>query len=70
MSKGLNVPEGLWKKAEVVSWIKCGVSTVEHMTSKKQIPHIKIGRSVFYDPADLRAWIESKKIASSAGAPV
>jgi excisionase family DNA binding protein len=45
-------------------------STLEKLTSKKQIPHIKLGRSVFYDTADLWAWIEAKKVASCAGAPV
>lgn len=44
-------------------------STLEKMTSKKQIPHVKLGRSVYYDTDDLWAWIESKKVASRAGAP-
>lgn len=43
-------------------------STLEKLTAKNQIPHVKLGRSVFYDTADLWAWIESKKVASCAGA--
>jgi hypothetical protein len=38
------------------------LSTLEKMTSKKQIPHLKIGTAVYYDVADLRGWIEAKKI--------
>ena len=37
-------------------------STLEKLTSRKQIPHAKIGRSVYYDVLDLRAWIEAKKV--------
>ena len=38
------------------------VSTLQKMTSKKQIPHLKIGTAVYYVPDDLRAWLASKKI--------
>lgn len=27
----------------------------------REIPHVRIGRLVMYDPQDLHAWIESKK---------
>lgn len=45
------------------------ISTLEKKTSRKQIPHVKIGRSVFYDTADLWAWIESQKVSNSICAP-
>jgi len=38
------------------------LSSLEKMTSKKQIPHLKIGTAVYYVPDDLRAWLASKKI--------
>ncbi len=31
------------------------------LTHNRQIPCIRIGRAVRYDPADLRAWISSRK---------
>ena len=37
-------------------------STLEKLTSKKKIPHLKIGAAVYYVPDDLRAWLASKKI--------
>jgi hypothetical protein len=37
-------------------------STLEKMTSQRQIPHLKIGHAVYYDVADLRGWIDAKKI--------
>lgn len=41
------------------------LSTLEKLTARKQIPHVKIGSAVYYDVTDLRAWIEAKKVASS-----
>ena len=43
--------------------------TVRGWCSQRLIPHVKIGRSVLYDTADLWAWIEAKKVDSCAGAP-
>jgi hypothetical protein len=40
-------------------------STLEKLTCRRQIPHLKLGRAVYYDVADLRAWIEAKKIPAS-----
>jgi excisionase family DNA binding protein len=31
------------------------------MTASGEIPRVRIGRSVRYDPIDLRAWIEAQK---------
>jgi excisionase family DNA binding protein len=42
------------------------LSTLEKLTSRKQIPHVKIGSAVYYCPDDLRAWIAQRKIAASA----
>lgn len=44
------------------------LSTLQKKTSQKKIPHVKIGASVYYDPADLRAWAASQRIPVSAGA--
>jgi excisionase family DNA binding protein len=65
----MNAASQLLTMPEAARMLKLGQSTVEKLTSKKQIPHVKFGRSVRYDAADLRAWIESKKVPSCAGAP-
>jgi excisionase family DNA binding protein len=31
------------------------------LTNSKQIPHVRIGRAVRYDPRDLDAWLERRK---------
>lgn len=36
------------------------------LTQQGEIPVVKSGRSVRYDPADLRAWIDRKKNSQKA----
>ena len=31
------------------------------LTNRKEIPHIRIGKAVRYDPGDLQAWLDKKK---------
>lgn len=37
--------------------------TVWELTNRGDLPCIRLGRSVRYDPADLADWIERKKIS-------
>lgn len=38
------------------------MSTLDKLTCRGKIPHVKIESAVYYDTADLWDWIESKKI--------
>jgi len=40
---------------------------LQWLTRSRQIPVIKIGRRLYYDPEDIQAWIESKKIPAMGG---
>lgn len=35
--------------------------TLWSLTNAKEIPHLRIGRAVRYDPRDLDVWIERRK---------
>ena len=35
---------------------------LQWLTRSRQIPVIKIGRRLYYDPEDINEWIEGKKI--------
>jgi len=35
---------------------------LRHRIRKRQIPFVKIGRKIYFDPADLDRWVDSKKI--------
>lgn len=53
----------LIRKSEAARLLSMSQSTLEKLTSRKQIPHAKIGRGVYYDPGDLAAWVEKHKSA-------
>ena len=53
----------LLKPAEAAKALSMGARTLWSLTAGRQIPHVRIGKSVRYDPADLRAWIAEHKIA-------
>jgi excisionase family DNA binding protein len=36
------------------------------LTAGREIPCVRIGKSVRYDPADLRTWIDSQKVPAIA----
>ena len=36
--------------------------TLEWLIRTRQIPIVKIGRRIFFDPVDISAWIEEHKI--------
>lgn len=40
--------------------------TLWTLTANGEIPSVRFGRSVRYDPADLRRWIDSKKVVPAA----
>jgi len=58
----MNVEPKLLRKPDAARYLSIPISTLEKLTARKQIPHLKIGRSVSYDVADLARWIEAKKI--------
>jgi excisionase family DNA binding protein len=51
----------LLKPAEAAKLLQIGDRTLWRLTDEGEIPCIRIGRSVRYDPADLRVWIAAKK---------
>jgi excisionase family DNA binding protein len=55
----------LVRKPDAAKLLAMSQSTLEKLTCRRQIPHLKLGRAVYYDVADLRAWIEAKKIPAS-----
>ena len=47
---------------EVARHLKISKSKIYYLVSKKEIPHLKIGRNVRIRQADLQIWIEKRVI--------
>lgn len=45
---------------EVARYLKMSKSKIYNLVSKKEIPHIKIGRNVRIRQADLQMWVEKQ----------
>jgi excisionase family DNA binding protein len=54
---------------EAAKLLSIGKRKLWSLTAGRQIPCVRIGKLVRYDPADLRAWIEQQKMPSSVCAP-
>jgi excisionase family DNA binding protein len=62
VSRSTTSPETLLIDAREAARLLCvSESTLVRLTRSGSLPVIQIGRSVRYDPADLRAWIEARK---------
>ena len=68
MNRPISAPM-LMKPLEAARSLAISERTLWSLTNCGQIPCVRIGRAVRYDPADIRAWIDSQKnVASSSDA--
>ena len=51
----------LWKAAEAAQALTISRRKLWTMTNAGEIPCVRLGRAVRYDPAALRLWIESQR---------
>jgi excisionase family DNA binding protein len=58
----------LLKPADAAKALAISARKLWSLTAGREIPCVRIGKAVRYDPADLRAWIEQQKIPACAGA--
>jgi len=56
----------LLKPADAAKALAISARKLWSLTAGKQVPHVRLGKSVRYSPDDLRAWVESQKIGSLA----
>ena len=47
---------------EAADILGVSVNTIYKWTSAKKIPYVKVGGRVMFDPDDLEAWIEARKV--------
>lgn len=52
--------EALWTVAEIASFLKVSRSFVYQACAAKTLPHVRIGASLRFDPATLRAWVRGE----------
>lgn len=51
--------------SEAAKFLRMGKRTVQELVAARKLAFIKIGRSVRFDPADLRAFVEANRIKAA-----
>lgn len=60
-------PDRLRTVREAAAWLGVSTRTLYTLTSTGAVRSVRLGRSVRYDPADLRAAAEAAKTGTAAG---
>lgn len=50
---------------EAAKFLGMGKRTIQELAAERKLAFIKIGRSVRFDPADLRAFVEANKVKAA-----
>jgi excisionase family DNA binding protein len=59
-SASVQRPEPLWTVADVRAFLRIGRNTVYDLATRGELPSIRIGSRVRFDPAKVRAWLDSQ----------
>ena len=69
MASDTEEPGCLWNERQAAKYLNCSVEFLQVDRARaKRIPFIKLGRAVRYDPLDVRAYAESRKVRGSPAA--
>ncbi len=52
----------LWDVAKVSAYLSVKKSTVYAMVERREIPHFRIGRLARFNPAEIEAWLLTKRV--------
>ena len=64
--QGPETPRLLIGAREAAKALAISERTLWELTNSGDVPHVRIGRRVLYDPDDLRAWIDPRKVRGRA----
>lgn len=57
----------LWKRPEAARALAISERKLDELVKNNAIPVVRIGRSVRFDPQDVRGWIEAQKKSGCGG---
>ena len=58
---------GFLDYAEAARLLGLSPYTLRRYVSGRRLPHRKIGKRVFFDPEELRSWVESHRVGVQKG---
>lgn len=60
-----NRAEALWNVAEVGAFLNASREAIYKLVERKQIPHIRLGRKIVFDPVRIRKWLETHTVEAA-----
>ena len=54
--------EKLWTHEDVAEYLSSTPATIRVRCSRREIPHLKVGRSVRFRKADIDRWLEKQRV--------
>jgi len=60
-----NRAESLWSVIEVALFLNASRDAIYKLVERKQIPHIRLGRKIVFDPVRIRKWLEAHAIEAA-----
>lgn len=54
--------ERLLNNTEAAKLLNISPFSLRGKVSRKEVPHIKVGRRTLFSPTDLQAWVEANKV--------
>ena len=61
--------EPLWAAEDVARFLKMSKSWVYHASQRGELPHVRIGASLRFDPSSIRAWLRRRSNPEAAVLP-
>lgn len=59
-----NETDELWTVAEVAAYLRLRPKTIRNRVSLNAIPHVKVGGSLRFRPAEIREWVTRGTVAA------
>lgn len=65
-----DLPEsGLWTVQDMAVFLRTTPAAVFKSVERRQIPHIRLGRRILFDPAAVREWLGRHQVPSERTSP-
>lgn len=62
MQAAAKQPEPLWTVKEAAAYLQIPVKEMKNRVTRRSVPFLRIGRSIRFDSAKLRAWANSHTV--------
>ncbi len=62
-----NQTDKLWTTGDVAEYCQVKPSVVEYWLRNSDLPHLKLGKFIRFDPEDVREWVDAARRGGGTG---